>query len=140
MPGVPGLATDSALRLLRQVCDDLRLLRTQAGGPSLRALEVQLGRGKSQLAAVLNGQIRRLPDWELVRGLVDSCRRYADEHGRLDRLSVSTGIEQHWRPRYTLLEYAFGERAADQPGNVPVPRQLPLAVRHFTGRTHELRT
>lgn len=133
------MAADAAPKLLRQICDDLRLLRTQAGGPSLRALEVQLGRGKSQLAAVLNGQIRRLPDWELVKGLVDSCHRYADEHGRLDRLSVATGIEQHWRPRYTLLEYAFGERSAAQ-GSVSIPRQLPLAVRHFTGRTHELTT
>ncbi|GAB3890740.1 hypothetical protein GCM10029964_062760 [Kibdelosporangium lantanae] len=142
-----GLAAEAAPQLLRQLCDDLRLLRTQAGGPSLRALEVQLGRGRTQLAAVLNGQIRRPPDWELVKGLVDSCHRYADEHGRLDRLSVATGIEQHWRPRYTLLEYAFGERStapdssgADRPVSGPVPRQLPLAVRHFTGRTHELTT
>ena len=124
----------------------------QAGGPSLRALAVQLRRSKSQLAAVLNGQIRQLPDWELIKGLVDSCHRYAEEHGRLDRLSVSTGIEQHWRPRYTLLEYAFGERSdavaaaadpdsdgADRPDSGPVvPRQLPIAVRHFTGRVQEL--
>jgi tetratricopeptide (TPR) repeat protein len=146
------LVAEAAPQLLRQVCDDLRLLRTQAGGPSLRALGVQLRRGKSQLAAVLNGQIRQLPDWELIKGLVDSCHRYADEHGRLDRLSMATGIEQYWRPRYTLLEYAFGQRSATpaaaagpdgggahRPGRGPVvPRQLPGAVRHFTGRTHEL--
>jgi tetratricopeptide (TPR) repeat protein len=144
------LAADSTPQLLRRLCDDLRRLRTQAGGPSLRALELQLGWGKSQLAAVLNGQIRRLPDWELIKGLVTSCHRYADENGRLDRLSVATGIEEHWRPRYTLLEYAFGEKSAaptdpggggaDHPGGMPVPRQLPLAVRHFTGRAHELTT
>jgi tetratricopeptide (TPR) repeat protein len=146
------LVAEVAPQLLRQVCDDLRLLRTQAGGPSLRALGVQLRRGKSQLAAVLNGRIRQLPDWELIKGLVDSCHRYADEHGRLDRLSVATGIDQYWRPRYTLLEFAFGQRSAglaaaagpdgggaDHPGCGPVvPRQLPVAVRHFTGRTHEL--
>lgn len=113
---------------------------------------MRLHRGKSQLAAVLKGQIRQLPDWELIKGLVDSCHRYAGEHGRLDRLSVTTEIEQHWRPRYTQLEYAFGQRSttlaaaagpdgggAERPayGRV-VPRQLPMAVRHFTGRTHEL--
>jgi tetratricopeptide (TPR) repeat protein len=144
------MVAEAAPPLLRQVCDDLRLLHTQAGGPSLRALGVQLRWGKSQLAAVLNGQIRRPPDWELIKGLVDSCHRYASEHGRLDRLSVATGIEQHWRPRYTLLEYAFGQRSArvaavsqdgrnGQPGRGSVvPRQLPVAVRHFTGRTREL--
>ncbi|MGZ3145564.1 ATP-binding protein [Lentzea chajnantorensis] len=111
---------------------------------------MQLGRGRSQLATVLNGQVRRLPDWELVKGLVTNCHRYADENGRLDRLSVATGIEEHWRPRYTLLEYAFGEKSAapaipdgggaDHLGRMPVPRQLPLAVRHFTGRARELTT
>ncbi|HEX4704675.1 MAG TPA: NB-ARC domain-containing protein, partial [Pseudonocardiaceae bacterium] len=146
------MVAEVAPQLLRQICDDLRLLRMQAGGPSLRALGVQLRRGKSQLAAVLNGQIRQLPDWALIKDLVDSCHRYADEHGRLDRLSVATGIDQYWRPRYTLLEYAFGQRYAalvdaagpdggdaDHPGRGSVvPRQLPLAVRHFKGRTHEL--
>jgi tetratricopeptide (TPR) repeat protein len=101
---------------------------------------------------VLNGEIRQLPDWELIKDLVDSCHRYADEHGRLNRLSVATGIDQYWRPRYTVLEYAFGQRSATpaaaadlddhdatRPVHRPVvPRQLPVAARHFTGRTREL--
>jgi Tfp pilus assembly protein PilF len=142
------VAGEGARELLRQLCDDLRLLRTQAGGPSLRVLGVRLRLGKTQVGAILNGRIRQLPDWDVVKGVVESCHRHARDQGRLDKLSLSTGIDQHWRPRYAAVEYAFRHppreptpdtRPDNRPDTVrPVPRQLPGAVRHFTGRAEQL--
>ncbi len=40
--------------LLVSLCADLRLLWTEAGGPSLRVLERQLSLSKSQVGAILN--------------------------------------------------------------------------------------
>jgi tetratricopeptide (TPR) repeat protein len=151
---------EDARQLLSQLCDDLRLLRLQAGGPSLRGLAARLRLGKSQVGSILNGHIGRLPDWEVVRGLVDGCRQYAQDHGRLGQLSVATGIEQFWRPRYALVEYALHQPAnrrpaAADPGSgadpgpppavtrapvAPVPRQLPAPARHFAGRADALAT
>ncbi|TDC43908.1 tetratricopeptide repeat protein [Micromonospora sp. KC213] len=139
------MAADDGRLLLRQLCDDLRLLRLQAGGPSLRGLAVRVRLGKSQVGAIFSGRIGRLPDWEVVRGVVDGCRQYAQDHGRLDRLSVATGIEEFWRPRYALVDYALQHAARQRPPApsrqaplAAVPRQLPAATRHFAGRAGSL--
>lgn len=129
--------------MLRQLCDDLRLLRLQAGGPSLRGLAARLRLGKSQVGSILNGRISHLPAWEVVRGIVDGCHQYALEHGRLDQLSLATGIEQFWRPRYATVDHALQQAARQQAGRqppdpAPPPRQLPAAARHFAGRAEPL--
>ncbi|MBO3750651.1 tetratricopeptide repeat protein [Streptosporangiaceae bacterium NEAU-GS5] len=140
------VAADDAQHLLGRLCADLRLLRDQAGGPSLRGLSVRLGLSKSQVSVILNGRIRKLPDWPVVKGVVDGCRQYAQEHGRLGRLSLATGVEEYWRPRYALVEYALQDASrrkhapvADN-GSRPIPRELPGAVRHFVGRDSQLAT
>lgn len=148
----PGLTVlpDHDRHMLRQLCDDLRLLRLQAGGPSLRALATRLGLGKSQLGSILSSRISQLPDWDVVRAIVDACVEFAQDHDRLSQLSVPTGIEQFWRHRYALVEYAQQQEAARRaltaaggarpaPG-VPVPRQLPAAPRRFAGRAGPLAT
>ncbi|MGW5718770.1 ATP-binding protein [Amycolatopsis sp. NPDC003865] len=142
--------------LLKELCRDLRLLWTQAGGPSLRVLGPQVGLGKTQVGAILSGDVRRLPDWDVVRGLLDGFQRYAHAHGRTAELSLHTGLDQYWRPRYTVVEHAFrqrGRRPAELradgapaatrripgPASVPsVPAELPHAVTAFSGRTAEL--
>lgn len=142
------MSADHDRHTLRQLCDDLRLLRLQAGGPSLRALATQLRLGKSQVGSILNGRISQLPDWDVVRAIVDGCLQFARDHGRLNQLSVPTGIEQFWRPRYALMEYAqhqaAGHQALTSTGGTrpaaPVPRQLPAAARHFAGRAGPLAT
>jgi tetratricopeptide (TPR) repeat protein len=146
------VSTDGPDELLRHLCNDLRLLWTQAGGPSLRVLSAQVGLGKSQLGAILNGTIRRPPDWDVVRRLVESFHAYARAHDRMGRVSLRTGVEESWRPRYALLEYAYrhppqAKAPASPPaagpgrepaGVGPVPRQLPAGVRRLAGRAAEL--
>lgn len=121
--------------LLDQLCGDLRLMWRQAGGPSLRSLAGRVGLSKSQIGAILTGAIRRPPAWGTVRGLVESFLAYADEYGAAATLSVPTGVSEFWKPRHTVLEYAFSH-ARGVPDRAP--RQLPPAVR-LCGRATELR-
>ena len=76
---------DWALHLLEQLCLDLRQLRLQAGGPSLRDLAGLAGISKSQLGSILSAQVRRLPDCRITT-YFDSMReaqRFKIRHGRL---------------------------------------------------------
>jgi len=145
------VTTDVPRYLLQQLCADLRLLWKQAGGPSLRTLSEQVRRGKSQVGNILNGQIRQPPEWEVVQGLIGGFVHYARERGRLGRLSLATGVEEYWRPRYAMVGHAFGQasrggraatsppvQSADTVAPPVTPRQLPAGVRHFAGRTVEL--
>ncbi len=141
----------AASDVLTQLCLDLRTLREQAGGPSVRGLSDAVGLGKSQVDAILNGRIRRPPDWDVVRGLVEAFYKHAHDHGRQTRLSIQAGMEEYWRPRYAMVEHAFVQtetltetepapRTAgvrSQPTAV-VPRHLPPIGPYFTGRTAEL--
>ena len=60
------VVADTRDELLRQLCADLRLMWHQAGGPSVRTLSGRIGLGKSQLGAILNGDVRTLPDWDVA--------------------------------------------------------------------------
>ncbi|MDG4828188.1 tetratricopeptide repeat protein [Solwaraspora sp. WMMD1047] len=144
------MVDDGPDELLKQLCQDLRLLWTQAGGPSLRILSARIGLGKSQVGAILNGEIRRPPDWRVVRTLIESCRDHARDHDRMARVSLRTGVDEYWRPRHAMIEHAFRQPRTDGPGRATgtptpvrpgsVPRQLPLSVRQLAGRTGELAT
>ncbi|WP_158224110.1 NB-ARC domain-containing protein [Micromonospora wenchangensis] len=107
-----------------------------------------MGISKSQLGSILSGQVRRLPDWDVVKGLVEAVRKYSVDRGRLGQLSLTTGVEEFWRPRYTAVEHAFSYRQVQrsetprvlEPAPHPpvVPHQLPPAVSHLSGRSPEL--
>jgi len=140
------MTTQAAEELLRHFCDDLHTMWRQAGGPSLRILGGRVGLSKSQVGAILSGQIRRPPDWDVVRVLVSAVREYAEDHDCVRHVSLRAGLEEFWRPRYTIIEQAYrtlrttraGAPAVDPTIRGPVPRQLPPAVRWFTGRESEL--
>lgn len=137
--------------VLAQLCLDLRTLREQAGGPSVRVLSDEVGLGKSQVDAILNGRIRRPPDWDVVRGLVEVFYKHAHDNGRQSRLSIRAGLEEYWRPRYSMVELAFSKsnppqaraetvdefRAAQPQPAAVVPRHLPPIGPHFSGRAAE---
>jgi tetratricopeptide (TPR) repeat protein len=142
---------DWALHSLEQLCLDLRQLRLQAGGPSLRDLADRVGISKSQLGSILAGEVRRLPDWDVVKGLVEAVRKYSADRGRLGQLSLTTGVEEFWRPRYAAVEHAFSYRqiqlsenlqaanpVVPEPYTPVAPHQLPPAVPHLSGRSPEL--
>jgi hypothetical protein len=145
------MPTANACNLLQQLCADLRLLRDQAGGPSLRALAERLKVSKSQVGAILGGQIRLPPDWRVMHGMLDSILRHAQEHDRTERLSLPTGVDEYWRHQYAIVEHAFvqprwrGATSADDTAAAAVPetelvvtRQLPRAIGGFAGRVAEL--
>jgi tetratricopeptide (TPR) repeat protein len=136
------MSADAAQEMLQQLCHDLRVLRDQAGGPTLRGLSTRLHLGKSQLGAILGGRIRQPPEWEIVRGLVESCRQFARDHDRLEMLSVTTGVDEYWRPRYAALDHAVRIRGHRQSRVVTQPRVAPRSVvavrdkRAERGRVH----
>jgi tetratricopeptide (TPR) repeat protein len=157
-----SVASDAAQELLERFCDDLRLLWTEAGGPTLRALAGRVSLSKSQVSNILAGRVRQPPDWQVVSALVTSFARFAHERGRARDLSVSTAVDEFWRPRHTVVEHAHRQAPRARParaarpadaGSGParslsarsgpawsVPRQLPATVPYFVGRTNELET
>ena len=121
-----------------EFCARLRRLQ-QESGPGRAALARRVGYSRSQLYAILDGQIRRPPEWDrLVKPLVRAC----------------TGDDERavaeWRRRHHVLVAVYSELTRqgrqDQPDDAPrsvgAPRvvlaQLPGDVDVFTGRAAEL--
>ncbi|HEX5402600.1 MAG TPA: tetratricopeptide repeat protein [Pseudonocardiaceae bacterium] len=115
-------------------CGRLRRLRVESGNPTLDWLSRHpLCPKKSQLSKIFRGQVRRLPDADIVRGIVARCARWAEQHDRRPLLPLD---ERHW-----LIERDVVERRIDAVAARPapvVPFQLPLDAVQFTGRTDDL--
>jgi tetratricopeptide (TPR) repeat protein/transcriptional regulator with XRE-family HTH domain len=80
-----------------------RLKRLQhASGLTQTAVAGHAGMGKSQMSAILNGAIKQLPDWEVVRIVVHACLDYAARTGR--ELPADLRDERDWQRRYGDLE------------------------------------
>jgi tetratricopeptide (TPR) repeat protein len=149
--------TGSAVGPIVEFCAALNQMRIRSGRDP-RTLIQQLGIGRAQFYAILNGDIKRPPDWtRFVGPLVEACtggdaravaawrRRYAilvevcEELNRQQRrLSAAAGpglakpADPVAKPR---LDAA---RARGRDGLVS-PRQLPAHTPYFVGRTDELR-
>jgi len=113
-------------------CAALRQLQ-QRSGLDRAALARRLNYSRSQLYEILDGGIRRPPEWDrLVEPLVRACTGN-DEHAVRD-----------WRQRHSVLVEVYQElKHKDQQDSPlrptsPVPAQLPADVDVFTGRTAEL--
>ena len=120
-----------------EFCAGLRRL-LQVSGLDLAALARRVGYSRSQLYEILDGRIRRPPEWDrLVEPLVRAC----------------TGDDQRkvaeWRRRHDVLGAVYSELTRqDRKGGTPiragvgtarmVPAQLPGDVDLFTGRAAEL--
>lgn len=87
----------AANRPIENFCAGLRVLQRESG-LSPTTLARQLNYGRSQLYAVLDGHIRRPPDWtRLVEPLVRACLT-----GRLDRADLERVVVE-WRQRHDAL-------------------------------------
>lgn len=83
-----------------------RLKRLQvASGMTQVALAHHVSLGKSQMSDILNGNIRDLPDKDLIDMVVHACLDHARKTTK--PLSANLGDEDEWRRRYNDLEYDF---------------------------------
>ena len=115
----------------------LRAWKIRAGNPSFQELQRRTGIPRSTLADALNPQRLALPRWEVVAALVQTLAGSPEESVR-------------WRHAWTVLQLETVEqaaltgslvgagRAAPAGAGRILPRQLPPAIDHFTGRTEPL--
>jgi tetratricopeptide (TPR) repeat protein len=111
---------------LRQLC--------QSSGCDLRVLAGELKVSRSQLYAILGGEIKRPPDWGgLVRPLVETCT------------GGDVQVVAEWRRRHGVLVGVWEElrrRDRQDRGGQPVARgvtcTLPAVTAAFTGRAGQL--
>ena len=121
-----------------EFCADLRQLR-RTSGYDLGTLANELNISKSQLYVILNGEIKRPPDWTKVVGpLVAACTGG-------DARAIND-----WRRRHGVLvgvyeELSRRDRRGGQPGPpTPAPtrprviRTLPATTAAFTGRSDQI--
>ena len=115
-----------------EFCAGLRRLQ-QGCGLDRAPLARRVGYSRSQLYAILDGQISRPPEWDrFVEPLVRACTG-DDEY--------AVGV---WRRRHEMLIEVYNAlRHQDRQDPTPkrvgvVPAQLPADVDVFTGRKQEL--
>ena len=121
-----------------EFCAGLRRLQ-QGSGLDRAVVARRVGYSRSQLYEILDGRIRRPPEWDrLVEPLVRACT--SDDLRKV----------AEWRRRHDVLVAVYSELTRqdrqDRPGGTPrpvgaprvVPAQLPADVDLFTGRAAEL--
>jgi tetratricopeptide (TPR) repeat protein len=148
---------------MTEFCQDLQRLRRLAGSPSLNQLveltvDLDPPLHRSTVSDKLNA--KSLAEWDFVASFVTACQRYAERSGvplppddvdlaRWDALHLRMLREvDQTREDERLIRAAGAEvkrravRAAGGPAAAAepsiVPRQLPAALRTFTGRVAEL--
>ena len=138
------MAGDGREGPVAEFCAGLRQLQ-QRSGLDRAVVARRVGYSRSQLYEILDGRIRRPPEWDrLVEPLVRTCTR-DDTH------AIAA-----WRRRHDVLVAVYSELTRqdrqDRPDEPPSPRgegrvveaprvvpaQLPAGVDVFTGRAEEL--
>jgi uncharacterized protein len=81
-----------------------RLKRLQvASGITQASLTRVAHLGRTQMSNILNGKIKRLPDWSVTIEVVRACLEYADTKSRA--VPPDLRDEEDWRRRYADLEH-----------------------------------
>ena len=102
-----------------------RLTRLQeAAGLTQTRLAAAVNLSTSQMSAILNGDIKQLPDWNVVRKVVSACLAHAEHADKL--VPPDLHDEEDWRRRYFDLKQDLKAAARRRRG-----------ARATTGRTVE---
>jgi tetratricopeptide (TPR) repeat protein len=153
--------SDARRRAMTEFGQDLQRLRQLAGSPTLNQLveltaDVDPPLHRSTISDKLNA--KSLAEWDFVVSFVTACQRYAERSGvplPLDDVDLTRWDALHLRMLREVDETREDERLIRAAGaeverraargrpTAPVaaamvPRQLPAALRTFTGRTAEL--
>ncbi len=83
-------------------CARLKRLQ-QAAGITQKNLARTARLSKSQMSDILNGKIKKRPDWDVVGTMVRACVEHAERTGRL--VPPELRDEGDWRRRYSDLEH-----------------------------------
>ncbi|MFI6308220.1 hypothetical protein ACIBCH_40545 [Amycolatopsis thailandensis] len=114
---------------LRGLCADLKRLHVECTGLTLENLARVCGRSRAQIGAILNGDIRRLPDLDVILGIVGKCASYAV--GRQMSLSLSTE-EKRWQIAHAAVEKSLASAHSSAPKSIAKDPWVEL-VRENTG-------
>jgi transcriptional regulator with XRE-family HTH domain len=107
-------------------CARLKRLQ-QAAGLTQASLAEAAGLQKSQMSAILNGDIKKLPDWNVVKKVVHACLFQANETGRL--VPPDLCDEEEWRRRYFDLEQDLDAAARPRRGTQRTAESTVVTVR-----------
>ena len=94
----PGDAVHGPLALF---CTRLRRLQ-QAANITQTSLAAAVSLGTSQMSDMLNGNIKRLPSWDVTDAVVSACLAHAEKAGR--PLPPDLRDRADWRRRYGDVE------------------------------------
>ncbi|HEY6789334.1 MAG TPA: hypothetical protein VI365_18680, partial [Trebonia sp.] len=97
-----------------------------ASGISQASLVGAAHLGKSQMSEILNGKIKKLPDWEVTIAVVRACLEYARTRGR--HIPPDLRDEGDWRRRYADLEHDLDAQARSSPRREAPPGWLLATV------------
>ncbi|MFJ4101630.1 wHTH domain-containing protein [Amycolatopsis japonica] len=132
------------LEALHALCADLKRLHVECHQLTLDKLAKVCHLSRAQVGAILNGDIRRLPDLDVVLAIVRKCASYAVDHEI--SLSLSTS-DDYWRKIHGSVERSLARRrvspkqAARDPwielveehtGEDAVGRQAVAVAKHLT--------
>ena len=95
------MTTGTADGQLQTFCARLKRLQ-RAAGISQTALAGYVTLSTSQMSAILNGDIKRLPDWGLVEKVVRACLAHAAQNHKT--LPPDLSHREDWRRRYSDLD------------------------------------
>ena len=123
-------ATLSSLALF---CARLKRLQ-EASGISQERLLGPAHLGKSQVSAILNGKVRKIPDWDVINAVVRACL----EHAETSRRPVPTDLrdEGDWRRRYADLERDYETGTRPSARRAPPGRLLASVTDPFALEVH----
>jgi tetratricopeptide (TPR) repeat protein len=125
-----------------EFCAKLDELRVESGA-DVPLLARRLGLSRTQLYTILAGRIKRPPDWSrIVRPFVDVCSEGSPAAlaAWRQRHAILTDVweELRRRDRQAAPTVRIGQAGRVSPADIP--RELPPAAAHFTGRARELAT